>query len=173
MDLSKKVRAIKDYPVEGIVFRDITTLLNDKDAFIEAIDQMVELRKNDLIDKVVGIEARGFILGAAVAYKLGCGFIPARKPGKLPYESISESYELEYGTDSIEIHTDAIKQGERILIIDDLLATGGTALAAAKLVEKFEGNIVGLDFLIELDDLGGRDKLNGYDVKSILTFEEK
>ncbi|MDO5041070.1 MAG: adenine phosphoribosyltransferase [Peptoniphilus sp.] len=169
MDLVNKIRDIYDYPVDGIIFRDITTLLKDSDSFKEAIDQMVALR-DDEIDIIVGIEARGFIIGAPIAYALGCGFVPIRKKGKLPYEKISADYSLEYGTDSIEMHTDAITKGQKVLIVDDLLATGGTSQRAIEMVEKLGGEIVGLDFLIELKDLKGREKLKGYDVRSIIKY---
>ncbi|WP_019131892.1 adenine phosphoribosyltransferase [Peptoniphilus obesi] len=170
MDLSKKIRNIEDYPAEGIIFRDITTLLREDDYFKEAIDQMADLRKDSKIDIVVGIEARGFIVGAPVAYKLNCGFVPIRKKGKLPSDKISASYDLEYGQDVIEIHKDAIKKGQNVLIVDDLLATGGTSSVAIDLIEKLGGNVVGLDFLIELVDLKGREKIKDYDVKSIIKY---
>lgn len=170
MDLSKKIRNIEDYPAEGIIFRDITTLLREGNYFKEAIDQMADLRKDSKIDIVVGIEARGFIVGAPVAYKLNCGFVPIRKKGKLPSDKISASYDLEYGQDIIEIHKDAIKKGQNVLIVDDLLATGGTSSVAIDLVEKLGGNVVGLDFLIELVDLNGREKIKDYDVKSIIKY---
>ncbi|WP_138159611.1 adenine phosphoribosyltransferase [Peptoniphilus catoniae] len=169
MDLYEKIRSIKDYPVEGIIFRDITTLLKDPESFKTAIDQMCDLNDTK-VDLVVGVEARGFIVGAPIAYKLGCGFVPVRKKGKLPYNKISADYKLEYGTDSIEIHSDAIKKGQNVLIVDDLLATGGTSQVAAELVERLGGNIVGLDFLIELVDLKGREKLSKYKVNSILKY---
>ena len=171
MDLSSKIRAIKDYPIDGIIFRDITTLLKDGEAFKEAINEMVKLC-DEKVDLVVGVEARGFIVGSAVAYALGCGFVPVRKPGKLPSDKISETYDLEYGKDSIEMHSDAIKKGDKVLIVDDLLATGGTSKATIKLIEKLGGEVVGLNFLIELIDLGGRDVLEGYKVNSILKFKE-
>lgn len=171
MDLSTKIRAIYDYPIPGIIFRDITTLLKDKEAYHEAIDQLVGLVKGEEIDLVVGVEARGFIVGAPVAYNLGCGFIPVRKPGKLPHEKISASYELEYGTDNVEMHKDAIKKGQKVLIVDDLLATGGTAKAVTELIEELGGEVVGLSFLIELTDIKGREKLEGYNVKSIVKYE--
>ncbi len=169
MDLVNKIRDIYDYPVDGIIFRDITTLLKDANSFKDAIDQMVALR-DDEIDIVVGIEARGFIIGAPIAYALGCGFVPIRKKGKLPHEKISADYALEYGTDSIEMHTDAIAKGQKVLIVDDLLATGGTSKMAIEMVESLGGKVVGLDFLIELEDLKGREKLKGYDIKSIIKY---
>ncbi|MGO1580731.1 MAG: adenine phosphoribosyltransferase [Peptoniphilaceae bacterium] len=169
MNLSNKIRAIKDYPVDGVIFRDITTLLKDSEAFKSAIDQICKLR-DEKIDIVVGVEARGFIVGAPVAYKLGCGFVPVRKKNKLPYDTVSANYELEYGIDKVEIHSDAIKEGQRVLIIDDLLATGGTSKAVIELVEKLGGKVVGLDFLVELEDLQGRKFLDGYDVRSIIKY---
>lgn len=169
MDLRDKIRALKDYPSEGIIFRDITTLLKESDGFKEAIDQISDLR-NDEVDVVVGIEARGFIVGAPIAYKKGCGFVPVRKPGKLPSETVSKEYSLEYGTDKIEMHQDAIKEGTKVLIVDDLLATGGTSKAAIELIESLGGVIIGLDFLIELEDLPGRDVLKGYDVRSVIKY---
>ena len=173
MSLKGKIRTIPDFPKEGIMFRDITTLLKDPDGFKEAVDLIVDhCRKMD-IDLVAGIEARGFILGGAIAYNLGKGFVPIRKPGKLPFESISHEYELEYGSDSLEVHTDAIKNGDRVLLIDDLLATGGTALAGAKLIEKLGGQIVEMAFVSALPDVGGRKKLeqSGYTVFHLIEFE--
>ena len=170
MDLNKLIRDVPDFPKKGILFKDITTLLEDPKGFKESIDLMVEKYKGQKIDKIVGIESRGFIFGGALAYQLGCGFVPVRKPGKLPYKSIKEDYALEYGTNTLEIHIDAIKAGEKVVIIDDLLATGGTAKAAANLVEKLEGDIVSIDFLVELEFLKGRDKLPGYSVHSYLKY---
>lgn len=172
MNLESHIRAINDYPIDGIIFRDITTLLKGKDAYKEAIDQLSALY-DEKIDIVVGVEARGFIVGAPVAYKINAGFVPVRKPNKLPAEKISASYDLEYGTDSIEMHADAIKKGQKVLIVDDLLATGGTAKAVTELIEKLGGEIVGLSFLIELKGLNGRDKLKGYNVKSLIQYEGK
>lgn len=169
MDLRDKIRSLEDYPAEGIIFRDITTLLKDAEAFRNAVDEMAEKIDKD-VDKILGIEARGFIFGAALAYKLNKGFVPVRKPGKLPYNKISEFYELEYGKDSIEIHEDAIEKGEKIVIVDDLLATGGTSEAAVKLVERLGGEVSSLVFLVELVDLNGRDKLKGIDVHTILEY---
>lgn len=159
MDLNDKIRSMKDYPKEGIIFRDITTLLKDGEAFRAAIDAMKDLVKDEAIDKIVGIEARGFLLGAPMAYDMGVGFVPVRKPGKLPAATLSCEYELEYGTDKVEIHADAIEQGERVLIVDDLLATGGTARAAAELCKEAGADVVGCVVLIELDGLNGRDKI--------------
>ena len=169
MELKDKIRAIKDYPKEGVIFRDITTLLKDKDAFQKAVDQMAEKIDKD-VDKIIGIEARGFIFGAALAYKLNKGFVPVRKPGKLPWEKVSESYELEYGEDSIEIHKDALEPGEKVVIVDDLLATGGTAKASVNLVEKLKGEVSSAIFLIELEDLKGREVLSGTRVESIIKY---
>lgn len=159
MDLKDKIRSMKDYPKEGIIFRDITTLLKDGEAFRAAIDAMKDLVKDEAIDKIVGIEARGFLLGAPMAYDMGVGFVPVRKPGKLPAATLSCEYELEYGTDKVEMHADAIEKGERVLIVDDLLATGGTARAAAELCKEAGANVVGCVVLIELDGLNGRDKI--------------
>lgn len=170
MNLSDKIRALENYPIEGVTFRDITTLLKDKDAYKRAVDEMVERIRDKKVDKIIGIEARGFIVGAPIAYALGCGFIPVRKPGKLPHDTISASYDLEYGSDSVEIHCDAIEKGENIVIIDDLLATGGTSKAVGELVDKLGGNIVSYLFLIELEDLDGRKQLNGYNVESIIKY---
>lgn len=170
MELKDTIRAIKDYPKEGVIFRDITTLLKDKDAFQKAVDQMAEKIDDDDVDKIIGIEARGFIFGAALAYKLNKGFVPVRKPGKLPWEKVSESYELEYGEDSIEIHKDALEPGEKVVIIDDLLATGGTAKACVNLVNQLKGEVSSAIFLIELEDLKGREVLSGTRVESIIKY---
>ena len=170
IDLAAKVRAIPDFPKEGILFRDIMPLLQDPSTLREAVDRIVEYGTGRHIDVVLGAEARGFILGAAVAYGLGAGFVCARKPGKLPYETISAEYDLEYGTDKLEVHADAIKPGQNVLVHDDLLATGGTARAKIELVERLGGKVVGLAFLIELAALKGRDKLEGYDVFSLITY---
>ena len=168
--LEKAIRNIPDFPKAGIIFRDITSLIQDKAAFKKAVDLLVDQYKGKQIDKVVGVEARGFIFGAALAYKIGAGFIPVRKKGKLPCKTISATYELEYGTDTLEIHEDAIRPGEKVLIIDDLLATGGTLKAVTGLVNKLEGKIQGIGFVIELVDLKGREKLKDYPVFSLLTF---
>lgn len=170
MDLEKYIRDVPDFPKQGIIFKDITTLLQDGDAFRLSLNRMIKKHLDGKIDKVVGIEARGFVLGGVMAYKLGCGFVPARKPGKLPYRSKREEYTLEYGTNALEIHEDAIRAGEKVLIVDDLLATGGTALAAAKLVEALGGQVAGVEFLIELGFLHGRDKLRGYAVHSLISY---
>ncbi len=173
MELITTIRNVPDFPKKGIVFRDITTLLKNKEAFHRFIDLMVERYKNERIDKVVGIESRGFIGGAALAYALGAGFVPIRKPGKLPADKIRQEYQLEYGTDAIEIHRDAIAKGERVLLHDDLLATGGTILAACKLVEQLGGTIVGLSFLIELPFLQPRKRLSQYDTFSLISYESE
>jgi len=170
IDLAAKVRAIPDFPKEGIIFRDIMPLLQDPATLREAVDRIVEYGTGKHVDVVLGAEARGFILGAAVAYGLGAGFVCARKPGKLPYDTVSAEYELEYGTDRLEVHADAIKPGQNVLVHDDLLATGGTARAKIELVEQLGGTVVGLAFLIELCSLKGRDKLEGYDVFSLITY---
>jgi len=168
--LEKAIRNIPDFPKAGIIFRDITSLIQDRSAFKKAVDLLSNKYKGKKIDKVVGVEARGFIFGAAIAHKIGAGFIPVRKKGKLPCKTISATYELEYGTDTLEIHEDAINPGERILIIDDLLATGGTVKAVTDLVNKLKGKIQGIGFVIELVDLKGKDKLKDYPVFSLVTF---
>ncbi len=157
-DIKKMTRDIPDFPKKGIMFRDITTAVKDPVTMKKIIDYIADEFKNEKIDYVAGIESRGFIFGMPIAYSLGCGFIPIRKPGKLPAETISMEYELEYGTDKIEIHKDAIEKGKRVLLIDDLLATGGTAAAAAKLIRQV-GELAGIGFVIELSDLKGREKL--------------
>jgi adenine phosphoribosyltransferase len=170
MNLEIIIRDVPDFPKKGIMFKDITTLLQNGEAFRLASNRMLKKYLDVTIDKVIGIEARGFIFGGVLAYKLGCGFVPARKPGKLPYSTIREEYTLEYGTNALEIHDDSISAGDRVLIVDDLLATGGTALAAAKLVEKLGGEVAGIEFLIELGFLQGRNKLAGYNVNSLITY---
>jgi adenine phosphoribosyltransferase len=170
-ELAKVIRDVPDFPKKGIVFKDITTLLQDPEAFRKALNIFYERYKDEKINKVACVESRGFIFGSALATKLGVGFIPIRKKGKLPAERIKEEYALEYGTDSIEIHTDAIRNGERVLIHDDLLATGGTIQAACKLVERLGGQTVSLAFLVELSFLKGREKLKGYDVFSIIRYD--
>jgi len=170
MDLEKIIRDVPDFPKKGIVFKDITTLLQDGDAFRQAMNLMMKKYLDARIDKILGIDARGFIFGGVLAYKLGCGFVPARKPGKLPYRVVREEYTLEYGSNALEIHEDSIRPGEKVLVVDDLLATGGTALAAAKLVEKLGGEVAGMEFLIELSFLHGRDKLSRYLVNSLITY---
>ena len=156
--IKNSIREIPNFPKEGILFRDITTALKDAEVLKLMIDELYEQFKDEKIDYVAGIESRGFIFGMPLAYKLNCGFVPIRKPKKLPAEVISQEYELEYGTDKIEIHKDALKEGQNVLIVDDLLATGGTADAAVKLVSKL-ANVKGIAFVIELEDLGGREKL--------------
>ena len=158
-DVKEKIRAVPDFPKKGIIFRDITTGLKDAETLQVMVDYLCDQYKDCKIDYIAGIESRGFIFGMPMAYKLDCGFIPVRKPNKLPAETIKESYDLEYGSDSIEIHADAIEKGANVLVVDDLLATGGTAQAACKLVKKAGGNLVGAAFLIELEALNGRDKL--------------
>jgi adenine phosphoribosyltransferase len=170
MRLASLVRDVPDFPIEGILFKDITTLIRDADAFREAVDWMTDQYAESDVDRVVAIEARGYIFGAPLAYNWGVGFVPIRKPGKLPAEIISESYELEYGTNSLEIHADSIEPGQRVLVVDDLLATGGSARAAIKLVERLGGKVIGVAFLIELDFLHGRDMLEGYDVRSLINY---
>ncbi len=169
--IKAKIRTIPHWPKQNIMFRDITTLLKSPEGLKETIDCLYERYKDKDIDLVVGIEARGFILGAPLAYLLGCGFVPVRKPGKLPAECVSEEYDLEYGTDKIEIHKDAIKKGDRVLIVDDLLATGGTINAARNLVKKLHGEIVELAVIIELPELHGRQKIKGEKIFSLVTFE--
>lgn len=167
---SELIRDVKDFPKEGILFKDITTLLQDKKAFKKVISDMSKKYKSAEVDIVIGAEARGFIFAAAVAYVLGAGFVPVRKPGKLPYKTYKQEFTLEYGTDAFEIHTDAIKKGQKVLIVDDLLATGGTSLAIAKLVKKLKGEIVGFSFLVELDFLNGRKKIKNYEVDSLIHY---
>lgn len=170
-ELRELIRSIPDFPKKGILFRDITTLLKDGPGFRAAVELMVDHYRDAGIASIVCIEARGFLLGSAMAYEMGCGVVPIRKPGKLPYETITQTYDLEYGTDSVEIHKDAVREGEKVLLVDDLLATGGTARAAADLVEKLHGKIVSCAFLIELADLDGRKLLDKYDVFSVITYE--
>jgi len=170
IDLASYVRAIPDFPKEGILFRDIMPLLQEPRALREAVDRLVEYGTGKHVDVVLGAEARGFILGAAIAYGLGAGFVCARKPGKLPHKTVSAEYALEYGTDRLEVHADAIKPGQKVLVHDDLLATGGTARAKIELVEKLGGEVVGVAFIIELTGLGGREKLAGYDVFSLIQY---
>ncbi len=173
MELSSYIRSIPDFPKKGIVFRDITTLLKDPVALRRAIDNLHNRFRDCGANLIVGPESRGFIFGTALAYKMNTGFVPIRKPGKLPAETVSETYELEYGSDSIEIHRDAINKGDKILMIDDLLATGGTMEAACKLVEKLGGEVVGIGFLIELSFLNGRKKLHKYPIHSLINYESE
>lgn len=170
MDLKSKIRVIEDFPEQGISFKDITTLIKDKDAFTETVNLIVEDLKGKDVDYIAGPEARGFLLGAAVAYALGVGFIPIRKPGKLPSQTVSHEYELEYGTNSLEMHTDAIEKGKRVAIVDDLLATGGTISAAVKLIESLGGIVVAMEFLIELEYLNGRDNIKEYHINSLVRY---
>ena len=172
MDLKSVIRTIPDHPKPGIMFRDITTLLSDARGFRRAVDEMVQPLAGAKIDKVAGIEARGFILGGAIAHQLSIGFIPVRKKGKLPHKTIAESYTLEYGVDEVEIHVDAVKKGERILLVDDLIATGGTALAAIRLLERAGANIELCAFVVDLPDLGGTQKIRdaGKKVTSLISF---
>lgn len=163
-------RDVPDFPKKGILFRDITTMIKDGEKFKEAIDTMGARYLDKGIDVVVGIEARGFIIGSALAYKLGAGFVPVRKKGKLPWRTYQATYELEYGTDTLEIHQDAIKPGQKVVIIDDLIATGGTACAVINLVEQLKGDIVEVAFLIELTDLKGKEKIKDYPVFSLIQF---
>lgn len=167
-DLERYIRTVKDFPKPGIGFKDITTLLREPQAFAQVIDLLTAQYQNKKIQKVVGIESRGFIFGAPLALRLGAGFVPARKPKKLPAATVREEYALEYGTDALEMHVDAIAKGERVLVIDDLLATGGTAAATGRLVEKLGGQLLGFAFLIELDFLRGREKLAGHEVLSLI-----
>jgi adenine phosphoribosyltransferase len=170
--LKKLIREIPDFPKPGILFYDITTLLKDRLGFAQLIDALSEQYLTKKVDLVLGMEARGFIFGPAVAYRLNAGFIPVRKPGKLPAATAKYDYALEYGTNTLEIHTDAIKKGQRVIIVDDLLATGGTAEATTKLAASCGAEIVGLGFVVELDFLHGREKLSGYDVFSLLHYDK-
>ena len=169
-DLKKYIRDVPDFPKKGIIFKDITTLLKEKGAFQEAIDILYKRYKDEGIDKLVAIESRGFIFGGALAYRLGAGFVPVRKKGKLPSKTHSVTYDLEYGADTLEIHADAVKPGDKVLLLDDLLATGGTAGAVTILIEKLGGKIAEIAFLIELTFLNGRDKLKGRKVFSVIKY---
>ena len=169
-EIKQHIRDIKDFPKPGIVFKDITPLLNNPKLSKRCLNKLLELLENKAIDKVVGIESRGFFYATLLAQQLEAGFIPVRKKGKLPFSTLAEEYALEYGTDTLEIHADAIKKGDRILIHDDILATGGTALAVCKLVEQLGGEIIQVSFLMQLDFLKGIEKLNGYEVKSLLSY---
>jgi adenine phosphoribosyltransferase len=170
MDLAENIREVPDFPKEGILFYDITTLIKKPQAFKQAVDVLTEHYVGHKIDLVVAVEARGYIFGAPVAYQLGAGFVPVRKVGKLPAETVREEYELEYGTDSVEMHRDAIQPGQRVLIVDDLIATGGSAAATARLVERLGGEVVGIAFLIELTFLSGVEKLKEYDVFTVIAY---
>ena len=170
LDLKKLIREVPDFPKPGILFYDITTLLKDPQGLRELITSLAAHYENNRPDVVVGIEARGFVFGPALAFRLGVGFVPVRKPKKLPAEKVTVTYALEYGADSLEIHKDAIRPGQRVLIMDDLLATGGTAQATVKLVEMLGGKVAGLAFVIELEFLKGRSRLNGYEIFSLLKY---
>lgn len=171
MDFKEKIRIIEDFPVEGISFKDITTLIGNGPAFRTLIDNMAEKLKDQKIDYIAGPEARGFIFGVPLAYALGIGFIPIRKRGKLPAETVAITYDLEYGSDTLEIHKDSFEKGARIALVDDLLATGGTISACARLIELAGGEIASVDFIIELTGLKGRNKLDGYSVESVVQYE--
>ncbi len=164
MPIKSRIRTIPDYPQEGVMFRDITTLLQDAQGFRKAVDELVQPHAGVRIDKVLGIEARGFILGGAVAHQLSVGFVPVRKKGKLPAETIGEEYELEYGSDCVEIHVDAVAPGEQVLLVDDLIATGGTAEATVRLVRRAGAEVVGCSFVVDLPDIGGRRRIEALDV---------
>src|SRR5215204_4708783 len=170
-NLKKLIREVPDFPKPGINFYDITTLLKDADGLKQTIDALAENYRGEQIDTVIGVESRGFIFAAPLAYHLGAGFVPVRKPKKLPAEKVSVSYDLEYGQDTLEMHKDAVGQGHRVLIVDDLLATGGTAKAVVDLVEGLGGEVVGLLFLVELNFLKGRDKFEGYNVQSLIRYD--
>jgi adenine phosphoribosyltransferase len=170
LDLRDRVRDVPDFPKPGIVFKDLMPLVADPVYFRETIDRLEELAKPKRPDIILGAEARGFIFGGALADRIGCGFVPARKPGKLPWETVEATYELEYGTDSLQVHADAIGEGTRVIVHDDVLATGGTAKAKTELVEQLGGEVVGLLFVVELAFLNGRDKLAGYDVDALITY---
>jgi adenine phosphoribosyltransferase len=165
------VRDVPEFPKPGVTFKDITPLLADAEGFATCVDRLADRFAVEQVDKVIGIEARGFIVAGAVAYRLGAGFVPVRKKGKLPWRVHSDSYQLEYGVDTLEVHTDAVQEGERALILDDVLATGGTAAAAWRLVEKLGGEVVGLGCVIELGFLGGRQRLEGLDVEALVSYE--
>jgi len=175
MSIKSKIRTIENYPIKGVMFRDITTLLKDPEGLRGSINKLVDRYKDLNIDKIAAIESRGFIIGAPLAYLLNVGLVLIRKPGKLPAETIDQDYKLEYGTDRIEVHTDAIEKGEKVLIVDDLIATGGTAEAAVRLVQKMKGDIVECCFIIDLPDIGGRDRLEnmGQKVFTLCEFEGK
>jgi len=170
MDLASYIRDVKDFPIEGILFKDITTLLQDHQAFKQAVDLLVARYSDTKIDKIAAIESRGFIFGAPLAYQLGGGFVPVRKPGKLPSRTVRVEYSLEYGSNVLEMHVDALKPGEHVLIVDDLLATGGSARAVAQLVGQLGGTVTGMAFVVELEFLNGRQKLGDYDVFSLVKF---
>jgi adenine phosphoribosyltransferase len=170
LDLTARVRDVPDFPKTGIVFKDLMPLVADRVYFRETIDRLAEWARPREPDVILGAEARGFIFGGALAYTLGCGFVPARKPGKLPWSTVEARYELEYGTDTLEVHTDALGKGSRVIVLDDVLATGGTAQAKIDLVEQLGGQVVGALFVIELAFLHGRNKLDGYDVHALIEY---
>jgi adenine phosphoribosyltransferase len=170
IDLSAKIRDVPDFPKEGILFKDVMPLIGDPEYFAESIRQLAEWARPREPDLILGAEARGFIFGGALAYELGAGFIAARKPGKLPWKTVEATYELEYGSDSLQIHRDAVTPGARVIVLDDVLATGGTAKAKCELVEQLDGVVVGVTFVIELTFLNGRDRLAGYDVHSLIQY---
>lgn len=170
MDLKKYIANVPDFPEEGIIFRDISPLMADGEAYRYATNEIVQYAKNKGVDMIVGPEARGFIVGCPVAYELGIGFAPARKKGKLPRDTVEVNYGLEYGNDVLQIHKDAIKPGQKVLVCDDLLATGGTIAATVKLIEQLGGEVVGMAFLVELTDLNGRDKIKGYDILALMEY---
>lgn len=172
MDFKSKIRVIEDFPEKGVSFKDITTLLKDGEAFKKSVDLIVEDLRGKNVDYIAGPEARGFLLGAAVAYALGVGFIPIRKPGKLPGEIISNKYKLEYGTNTLEIHMDGIKKGSNVAIVDDLLATGGTVLSATKLIESLGARVVAMEFLIELEYLNARNLIEDYHINSLVKYQK-
>lgn len=171
MDLKQNIRIIEGFPKEGISFKDVTTILKDSSAFKYSVDKLAEHLKGKNVDVVIGPEARGFLFGAPVAYAIGAGFVPVRKKGKLPYDTMAVEYDLEYGTDILEMHKDAIKPGQRVAVVDDLLATGGTIESVVKLIEQLGGEVVSVDFIIELTELNGREKLKGYDVMSLVQYD--
>ncbi len=171
MNLKDKIRVIEGFPTEGISFKDITTLMQDKDAYVYVVNQFIDYLKNKEVDVILGPEARGFLFGSAVAYGMGVGFVPVRKPGKLPAETERFEYDLEYGQDALEIHKDALKPGMKVAVVDDLLATGGTMFASAKLVEQLGAEVVAMEFLIELTELGGRERLKEYDIMSLVQYD--
>ncbi|WDP89110.1 MAG: adenine phosphoribosyltransferase [Desulfobacter sp.] len=171
MDLKETIRSIPGWPIEGVIFRDLTTLMQDADAFREACDILFDRYRTSGLDKIVGIDARGFVFGAVLAYQLGIGFVPVRKKGKLPHKTIQEGYSLEYGEDILEIHEDALREGDKVVIVDDLIATGGTVGATVKLVEKLGADLVECAFIVELPDLNGRERIPGVPVFSITEFD--
>ncbi len=171
MDLKQNIRIIEGFPKEGISFKDVTTILKDSSVFKYSVDKVAEHLKDKNVDVVIGPEARGFLFGAPVAYAIGAGFVPVRKKGKLPYDTMAVEYDLEYGTDILEMHKDAIKPGQRVAVVDDLLATGGTIESVVKLIEQLGGEVVSVDFIIELTELNGREKLKGYDVMSLVQYD--